>query len=216
MKLFNKNKFAAISLSVLLLGSLAAPFVAEAAERAPQPRFEQREASPEKMRDFAAKLGISQTELDNCRAKGVSPRDLGHAAMLAKLSGKSLHEIMLAKNLDTSWKELAASLGISEEQLKAARLEMMAERLEQKTKLAKTTALDLLQKGYHPRDIGTANLIAAKSGKSVDEVLNQKKINNSWQDVAQSFGVNFNELRTERPDAPHGFNDNEHRAPIHF
>ncbi len=218
MKLFNTKNLATLAVGGLLLGSLAAPLAAEAAQEAQAPRFEHRGGSPDGMRAFAAKLGLSESDLETCRAKGISPRDLGQAAQLAKLSGKSLHEIMLAKNLDTSWQELAASLGVTDEQLKAARSEMMAEHLEKRLKIAKTTALDLLQKGYNPRDIGAANLIASKSGKSLDEVLGQKKINNRWSEVAQNFGVDFKELHKSEMNRHPGEGPREahNQPPVHF
>ena len=218
MKLFEKRNIAVLAVGGLLLGALAAPITAQAAQGPQSPRFEHRGGASDGMRDFATKLGLSENDLETCRAKGVSPRDLGQAAMLAKLSGKSLHEIMLAKNLDTSWKDLATSLGVTDEQIKAARRDMMADRLEKKLSIAKATALDLLQKGYNPRDIGAAHLIATKSGKNLDEVLGQKKINNTWSDVAQSFGVNFDELRRSDSDKHRGAGGNEGRnySPVHF
>ena len=84
--------------------------------------------------------------------------------------------------------------------------EEAAERISKFAKIDKAKAKELIDKGYHHRDITMAAYLAEKSGKSVDSVLQMKKINNRWIDVAKSLNVEFNPPRDKanfsRPDRP--------------
>jgi len=84
--------------------------------------------------------------------------------------------------------------------------EEAAERISKFAKIDKAKAKELIDKGYHHRDITMAAYLAEKSGKSVDSVLQMKKINNRWIDVAKSLNVEFNPPRDKanfsKPDRP--------------
>ena len=87
--------------------------------------------------------------------------------------------------------------------------EEAAERISKFAKIEKSKAKELIDKGYHHRDITMAAYLAEKSGKTINAVLQLKKINNRWSDVAKSLNVEFNPpkdkanfSRPERPDRP--------------
>ncbi|WP_346353251.1 hypothetical protein [Azotosporobacter soli] len=190
MNLFNKKNLTALAIGGLLLSGIAAPLAVQAAENPRPLTVEQRMGERSKMtQEFGAQFGISESEMQSYREKGVSMRDLGHAAMLAKISGKPLADVMAAKTLNTSWKDLSQSLGVTPQQMKAARQDMIASRMESKLNINKQTSLDLMNQGYRTKDIAVAGLLAADTNKSITDVLSQKKINNSWHDVANTLGV---------------------------
>ena len=66
--------------------------------------------------------------------------------------------------------------------------------------LTEDTALKLLNDGYNPRDIRIASRLANVTGKDTKSVLNMKKINNRWQDVAEKLNVNWNDVRPTKKD----------------
>lgn len=66
--------------------------------------------------------------------------------------------------------------------------------------LAEDTALKLLNDGYNPRDIRIAAKLSNVTGKDIKSVLNMKKINNSWQDVAEKLNVNWSDVRPDKKD----------------
>ena len=84
--------------------------------------------------------------------------------------------------------------------------EEAAERISKFAKIDKTKAKELIDKGYHHRDITMAAYLAEKSGKTINAVLQMKKINNRWHDVAKFLNVEFNPPRDRanfaRPDRP--------------
>ena len=73
----------------------------------------------------------------------------------------------------------------------------MASRIEQKGNVDKDTALKLLRNGYRAQDIECAGLLAKKSGEDIQSVLDKKKINNRWSDVAEQLGVDWKSLRPQ-------------------
>jgi len=135
------------------------------------------------------------------------------AAVLAEASGKSLRDVMALKNPDISWKDVALSLGVTKEQIKAVHQDIAAIKLENKFSIPNQTGLDLLRQGYHPRHIAIANILSKKTGKSINDILGMKKINNAWYDVANDLGVDntafmqeLKELKAAFPRrAGHGF-----------
>ena len=124
-------------------------------------------------------------------------RDIGQAAMLAKVSGKSFKEILAMHKSQSDWKAITKSLGISHAQMREARLEMRAMHIAQKGLLAQDKALALLKNGYQSRDTNMAAILAKESGKDIQAVLDMKKINNRWTDVAGQLGVDKSKLRPE-------------------
>lgn len=110
------------------------------------------------------------------------------------------------KTDDKHWPEVGKALGVTREQISAQMNEMTATRMAERGNVDKDTALKLLNNGYQPRDIGMAGKLAKISGKDIQAVLDMKKINNHWGDVAEQLGVDREQLRPERPmgDGPQG------------
>lgn len=188
---FSKKAIAtAAALSVIALG-VAVPGFVQAADQKDCPGFHQRhQMSPEQMAEkMSARLGISKADLEKYRANGLNPRDIGHAAFLAKVSSKTIDEVVSLKTKDNSWKDVTSNLGITKEQIKSARQNMMADRITEKTAADKNVALDLLGQGYHGKDIMMAAVLAKPTNKPIDEILSMKKINNTWHEVASELGV---------------------------
>ncbi len=128
-------------------------------------------------------------------------RDVGHASMLAKVSGKSFRDVFAMKTKDNHWKDVSDSLGITREQMRSAMNSLTAARIAERGNVEKSLAETLLKEGYHVPDIMAAGILAKASGKDIRQVLDQKKINNRWQDVAKSLGVDAKLLRDGMPGA---------------
>ena len=146
---------------------------------------------------LATTFGLDETEIRTAlQEEKIDMRDAGRAAMLAKVSGKSFADVLAMKTEDNSWPEVASALGVTRENVRMVMEQMMADRLEAKDGIAKTVTARLLKAGYHPRDIEMAGLIARLSSQDIQKVLDQKKINNTWQDVARSLGLKEDDLKT--------------------
>jgi hypothetical protein len=91
--------------------------------------------------------------------------------------------------------EITKELGIKPEQIRAQMNELSAERIAQRGNIDKDQALSLLNKGYRPMDVSVAAKLAKLSNKDIQTVLDMKKINNRWGDVAEQLGVDRSALR---------------------
>jgi FixJ family two-component response regulator len=197
---FSKKAIAmAAALTVIALGATVPGFV-QAADQKDCPGFHQRhQMSPEQMAEkMSAHLGISQADFTKYQASGLNHRDIGHAAFLAKISGKTINEVISLKTKDNTWKDVTSTLGITTEQIKSARHNMMADRITEKTGADKNVVLDLLSQGYHGRDIMMASQLAKNTNKQIGEVLSLKKINNTWRDVATELGISQETMKEFR------------------
>lgn len=164
---------------------------------------------------MAAELGIDKGEALKYCQQGVKPHELSHAAILAKISGKSLNDILAMKTLANTWRDVEKNLGVSREQIHAVRQDMMASRMEKNLSISKQEIVALLQQGYKAKDITMASVLSKNANKPIADVLAMKKINNGWHDVAASLGVSDDTLRQEmhnihsvmfgRPDGHFGF-----------
>lgn len=131
-------------------------------------------------------------------------RDIGQAAMIAKVSGKSFKDVMALKTDDKDWREIGESLGVTPEKVEEIRQDMTAQRLSKSGNIEESTALKLLKDGYQPRDIDIAADLAKASGKDIQTVLDHKKINNHWRDVAKELGVDESVLQQDAQRHGHG------------
>lgn len=153
--------------------------------------------------NFAECLNLNQATVDSYLNKGYSLRDIHHAAFLAKASGKTLDEVITLKTAATTWPEIEKNLNITPEQLKATANELSSTRLTTAFNLDKTTVDNLLANGYLPKDISVAGILATKTNKNINEVLNLKAINNTWFDIALQLGIDktaFENILAENAD----------------
>ena len=142
-------------------------------------------------------FGVSEDEVKAALKENRDFHDIGQAAMLAKISGKSFSDVLAMKTQDKHWPEISKELGVKPEQVRAQMNEMSAERIASRGDLDKNKVMSLLNNGYQPRDVEMAAKLAKASSKDIQSVLDMKKINNRWEDVAQQLGVDKSALRPE-------------------
>lgn len=213
MKWNFKKTLAAIAAGAFILVGVSTPFISQvlAADKE-RPAVHQQQADPDKVAQrLADTYGIDKDNIAKYLKNGVKPRDINRAAFLAKASGKSLDEVMAAKTADNNWKAVAKQLGVTREQIKATRNDLASTRLEAKLGLNKETTLNLLSQGYKPRDVAFAGVLSQNTGKAIDSILDMKKINNTWGDVAQELGVDKTTLKQDMQKM-HQFGGGHHRG----
>lgn len=170
----------------------------------PDGQMPQMDAS-EAAKHIAETFGVDESQVKNAIENKKDFRDIGQAAMIAKVSGKSFDEVMALKTDDKNWRDIGESLGVTREKVEEVRQSMTAQHLSQDGDIDESKALSLLKKGYEPRDIECAAALAKASGKDIQSVLDRKKINNRWGDVAKELGVDANVLPKKfHGHGPHG------------
>lgn len=221
MELLSRKNVIGLTLGAFILAGAATPFLAHAAENCgdgERPAMHQRHMDPDKAaQKISDTFGISKEDILKYQQQGVSFKDLHRAAFLAKASGQSLQEVLKTKTLDNTWKDVASTLGVTREKAKAAHQDIASTRLEATLHIPKQSSLELMQQGYHSRDIAVANELAKNTGKSISDILSMRKINNTWYDVAQSLGIDdttFSQDMKSLKDAFHYGNKNFHGQNI--
>ena len=141
--------------------------------------------------NIAAEYGVKKDEVAKAIENNTDIRDIGQAAMFAKLSGKSFASVLAMKS---DWRDVAKKLGISGEDIRKEQERVAAVRIAKRTELKEAKVQELLNAGYAPRDIEIAARIGKAAGKDVDTVLAARKINNQWRDVAKEFGVTEDQI----------------------
>lgn len=170
----------------------------------PDGQMPQMDAS-EAAKHIAETFGVDESQVKNAIENKKDFRNIGQAAMIAKVSGKSFDEVMALKTDDENWRDIGESLGVTREKVEEVRQSMTAQHLSQDGDIDESKALSLLKKGYEPRDIECAAALAKASGKDIQSVLDRKKINNRWGDVAKELGVDANVLQKKfHGYGPHG------------
>ncbi len=217
MKLVSSKTVVAVALAALLLVGAAAPLFAQSAQGdQARPAKAHHQMDPAKVAArLAETYGISQDTVLARLNSGTGAKDVHAAAFLAKASGKTFDEVLDLKKSDNTWKDVAKTLGVTREQMKATRQAMTADRLSAKLGFDRDTALNLLDQGYRSHDIAMAGLLAENTGKTPASILDMKKINNTWRDVASSLGVSNDTLKQDMKklhEAFGGFGHGGHRG----
>jgi hypothetical protein len=202
MNILTKKNIIGLTAGVIILAGAVSPLAVQAAAEndgsCQTPSMHQRHFDPDKIAQrIADTYGVNKDDVLKYHNEGVNFRDVFKASFFAKASGKSLKEVMEVKTLDNTWKDVAQSLGVTKEQMKATRDDIAATKLETKLHISKKTSLDLMQQGYRPRDIAVANAFSNNTGKPISDVLDMKKINNTWHDVASALGVDDNTFKQD-------------------
>ncbi|MBP2642562.1 MAG: hypothetical protein H6Q67_449 [Firmicutes bacterium] len=195
MNVLSKKTVIGMVAGALIMASAVTPFVAQAMESGDTNQLaygvHQRHFNSEKMaQNLTDTFGVNKEEVLIYQQQGIKMKDLFRASFLAKASGRNLKEVMAAKTYDNSWKDVATSLGISRETMKAVRSDIASAHLEKKLGIPKQTSLDLMEQGYHAKDIAVANELAKNTGRTIVDILSMRSIKNTWFDVAQNLGVN--------------------------
>jgi hypothetical protein len=212
MRLVSKKTVAIFVLGAFVLAGAALSPLAQAAEaEKTRPTLEQRQHDPEKAAQrLSETYGISKDTILTRVNGGASIRDVHRAAFLAKASGKTFDEVLDLKTGDNTWKDVAKTLGVTKEQAKATFQGLSADRLNAKLGFDRATVLGLLEQGYKTRDIAVAGLLAENSGKTPASVLEMKKINNTWRDVASTLGISDETLKQDMLKLKQAFGHNRH------
>ena len=145
------------------------------------------------------KYGVDSLQVRAALTQGVHIRDIQIAAVLSKLSGKSFSDVLSMK---MDWIQVAEKLGVTREKIDEFYRQQMGEQLAQDSAVDINTLRALLKEGYKPRDLVIAGRIAKLSGKDIKTVLAKRKINNTWRDVAKSFGLSFEQLMPQSEEQP--------------
>jgi len=223
MNLVSRRTMAAVVAGAFIMAGVAAPFIVQAADIQQPPSAQHQKVqkdqngprdhriSPEKAaQNLSDSFGIDQATILKYNAGGMSFRDIGHAALLANAGGTTLEDVISHKTTDNKWRDVATTMGITKDQMKAARQNVVANRLDKKIGLDKQVTLDLLHQGYHPRDIGMAAQLAKNTSKPIVEVLSLKKVNNTWLDVATTVGVDKETFKKDAQELGYGFHHRGH------
>lgn len=160
------------------------------------------QVDPEKAAQHISEaFDIDENEVRAAIAAKRDFRDIGHAAMIAKISGKSFKEIFAQREGGKTWREVEEAFGVTQSQVKGVIEEMEARHLADRGGMAEERALSLLRNGYRSFDIFEAAKLSAASGQDIQSVLDRKKINNHWFDVAKELGVDVAVLSESRDTA---------------
>ena len=147
---------------------------------------------------FAENYSVDPAQIEKALQDRVPLEDIRFAAVLSKISGKNFAEVLSMK---VDWLQVAQKLGITQNQLKNFFEQERDENFAKKIGVDVKTLQNLLKEGYDPRDIDIAAKIAKASGKNIKSVLEKRRINNTWDDVAKSFGVDAKKIMP--PPKPH-------------
>lgn len=184
-----------LSGALLLTGSQA---LANPPEMPDDDKFWEEEASSHmggRAKYISEKYGVDAAQVEAAFKDGVHFGDVKFAAALAKLSGKSFSEVLAMK---VDWFQVAEKLGVTREQMKNFFEQERDEHFAKMAGVDAKTFKSLLSDGYNPHDIMIAGKLAQASNKNIKSVLDKRKINNTWDDVAKSLGVDLKKLM------PHG------------
>ena len=200
MKRFTKQLIADITVGACLLGGGIGAYTASAADNSVAQKGPARQGFRQmpqvNKEEFAAKVakdfGVKQDEVLKALDNETDLRDIGHAAILAKISGKSFATVLAMKS---DWRDVEKKLGVTAEDIRKEQARATALRVAERGNLETAVAEQLLSEGYSPMDIEIAARIADASGKDINTVLAARKINNQWRDVAKDFGVDEQTLR---------------------
>ncbi len=157
---------------------------------------------------FSDKYGIDSAQIEKALNDGVHIDDVRNAAILAKLSGKNFSDVLAMK---VDWPQVAEKLGVTHEQIKNFYEQERDEAFAKRAGIDVQTFKSLIKDGYRPRDIDIAGRIAKASGKNIKTVLDKRKINNTWDDVAKSFGVDMEKIMPPPPEHPQVHKPDHHR-----
>lgn len=149
---------------------------------------------------LSEKYGVDSAQVKKALNDGVHVQDVQFAAVLSKLSGKSFSEVLAMK---VDWFQVAEKLGVTHEQLKNFFEQERDEHFAKSAGIDVNTLKSLLKDGYEPHDIAIAGKIAQAAGKDIKSVLKKRTINNSWEDVAKSFGVDMEKIMPPPPGHGH-------------
>ena len=147
-------------------------------------------------KEIAEIYDVNESEVRTALSENRSLDDIYYAAIFAKVSGKSFRQVFAMKS---DWFDVMQALGITEEKYDEVVRDLMIEDIANRSNVDKKTVRKLLDNHYHPRDIRIAGRLAKAANKNVQAVLDMKKINQRWIDVADELGVDRKLVRPRTP-----------------
>ncbi len=159
---------------------------------------------------ISERYDVDAAQVETALKNGTRIEDIWNAAMLSKLSGKNFSDVLAMK---VDWPQVAKKLNITGEQFREFFKTERAEAFARRAGIDVKTLVNLLNDGYDLRDIDIAARIAKAAGKDVKSVLGKRKINNTWDDVAKSYGVDMEKIMPPPPPPPsHYGHPGQHRG----
>ncbi len=196
MKSFKKRILAGLTAGTLLFTGFAGSVYAAERPDAPPPGKAQKIDSDTLAKEIAQQYDVNEKEVLAALKENKPLDDVYYAAIFAKASGKSFRQVFAMKS---DWFDVMKALGITREKYDATVRELMAKDIAARSELDIKTVEKLMDKHYRPRDIRIAGRLAKASGKDVQSILDMKKINQRWFDVAKELGVNPEVTRPRSP-----------------
>ena len=190
MKFKKKVLIGLLSSAIFINGSFSA-YAANNEENVP-PKVNLNEMAKE----ISSQYDVNEKEVLAALNEQRSLDDIYYAAIFAKVSGKSFRQVFAMKS---DWFDVMQALGISKEKYEATVLELMAKDISERSNVSEAEVKKLLNNHYHPRDIRIAGRLAKAAGKNVQSVLDMKKLNQRWIDIADELKVDRNLVRPRTP-----------------
>ena len=180
--------------AAILINSCFSVYAAENNEVAPPapPKVNLTEMAKE----ISEQYDVNEKEVLAALNEHRSLDDIYYAAIFAKVSGKSFRQVFAMKS---DWFDVMQALGISREKYEETVLELMVKDIAKRSDVSEAEVKKLLDNHYSPRDIRIAGRLAKASGKKIQNVLDMKKINQRWTDVADELKVDKNLVRPRTP-----------------
>ena len=183
MKSFNKKILAGVLAGTLLFAGCP---VIYAAPKGEPPQHQEKVDLNQLAKDFAEQYGINEKDVLAALKEGRAFDDISYAAIFAKVSGKSFNQVLSMK---ADWFDVMRKLGITREKYEETVRDLLIEDIATRSELDNATVKKLMEAHYFPRDIRIAGRLAKASGKDVQTILDMKKINMRWLDVAKELNV---------------------------
>ncbi|WP_221568092.1 hypothetical protein [Alkalihalobacillus sp. TS-13] len=153
---------------------------------------------------------FDKKEIRSLLEKGHSKENVFQAAQIAKLSEKSIEEVLNHYNRSKSWEKTAEHYGVSPEKLaeqkarwKAHKKKFQQHKGEILSYVADYSNKDVTElKGYLKQDIRMPQLVKAAivaklSNKDLKEVINYKKAGHSREEMMKHFNVSDAQMHAE-------------------
>lgn len=157
-----------------------------------------RKLDPEKATaHIVSSFNVSKEEVQNLNSKGYTYRDIGKAAFLANIAGKSLTEVISLKQTNNTWRDVAGQVGVTKEQMKAERSKVFSERLAKRYNVNAAELRTLHDQGVPYHGLAKASYLAQQAHKPVSEVTALKDKENTWLDVSNKLGLNEDQTKQE-------------------
>ena len=179
-----------LSAAILINGSISV--YASEDNETPPPKVNLSEMAKE----ISKQYDVNENEVLSALKEERSLDDIYYAAIFAKVSGKSFRQVFAMKS---DWFDVMKALGITREKYEEAVLDLMVKDISERSNVSEAEVKKLLDNNYHPRDIRIAGRLAKASGKKIQTVLDMKKINQRWIDVADELKVDKSLVRPRTP-----------------